>query len=663
MERVRWWRIGVIFAVLLLSVVNIAPTLPTFYETMFGYLDRGLQGPDGLASPVILDDGLEFGFGAVAQGGGDGPRQAYRSATTTLRVRGKAIGLTDIVLNDALSPKEDTAHVDATISMKYTDPRGRSPQAVIDDLHLYGKLPTSLGWLFPQQRIQLGLDLKGGVYLVLELDLEEAEGQLLAEMQTNVKTDLRERYSVNCREVLSEGSTLTVVIKPNADWGTPGDARKGDTEDYLDGLENVTLAAVNNGAAGPDGLARYRLTLDPSQLKQQEDQALTQVLEVLRNRIDAFGVSEPDIRRDANRPRIIVQLPGAEDSSTALNVVRTMGRLEFRMVQMQGGRHWYGIGGGVGTSGAPSQDDIPSNAELLYGDSGYWYVVDRQAVVTGSDINRAGTSTDLADILVTLRFNANGRRAFGQATSEHTNELMAIVLDGNVVSAPNIEQPILTGSAVIRGGFTQQEASDLARVLRAGAFPVGVKIAEERTVGPTLGREAIFRGARAAGIGLAIVLVFLLFYYGACGIFSAFALLVNGVIILSVLSLLGATLTLPGLAGLVLTIGMAVDANVLINERIKEELRAGKTVASAITTGYGRVFWTIFDANLTTFLTALVLYMFGSGAIKGFGVTLMIGIVASMFTSLFVARTFYRVFEDRGRTKLPIYPIFFGRPS
>ncbi|MAF10508.1 protein translocase subunit SecD [Candidatus Poribacteria bacterium] len=658
MERVRWWRIGVILFVLLLSVVNIAPTLPSFYETMFGYLERSLQEPEGLAAPVILDEGLEFQFGAAADGSADDLKRAYRSAVTTLRTRGKSIGLEDVTLNAAAAPIEDATRVSDTILMAYTDPRGRAAQAVIDELHLYGKIPTSLGWLFPQQRIQLGLDLKGGVYLVLELDMEEAQGQLLAELQTNIKADLRERYSVNCREVLPpDGTTLTAVIKPNSDWGTPGDTRKPDTEAYFAGVENLTIEPVNSGNAGADGLVRYRLTLDPTQLQQQEDQALTQVLEVLRNRIDAFGVSEPDIRRDPSRPRIIVQLPGAEDSSTAVNVVRTMGRLEFRMVQMKDGQRWYGA------NDPPGLEGLPSDAELLFDEDGVWFVVDRAAVVTGGEINRAGTSTYLADIVVTLRFNANGRRAFGQATSEHTNELMAIVLDDRVISAPNIEQPILTGNAIIRGGFTQEDASDLARVLRAGAFPVGVKIAEERTVGPSLGREAIVRGARAAGIGLAIVLVFLLIYYSTCGFFSAFALLVNGVIILAALALLGATLTLPGLAGLVLTIGMAVDANVLINERIKEELRTGKTVASAITAGYGRVFWTIFDANLTTFLTALVLYMFGTGAIKGFGVTLMIGIVASMFTALFVARTFYRIFESRGRTRLPIYPIFSGPQS
>ena len=247
MERVRWWRIGVILFVLVLSVVNIAPTLPSFYETMFGYLDRSLQEPDGLASPVIKDGGLEFQFGSRADGSSDALKKAYRSATTTLRIRGAAIGLEDVTLNESATPLEDATRVADSIAMTYNDPRGRTPQAVIDELSLYGKIPTSLGWLFPQQRIQLGLDLKGGVYLVLELDLEEAQGQLLAELQTNIRTDLRERYSVNCREVRLEGSTLTAVIKPNSDWGTPGDTRKQDTEEYFAGLENLDIVPVNGG--------------------------------------------------------------------------------------------------------------------------------------------------------------------------------------------------------------------------------------------------------------------------------------------------------------------------------------------------------------------------------------------------------------------------------
>ena len=283
--------------------------------------------------------------------------------------------------------------------------------------------------------------------------------------------------------------------------------------------------------------------------------------------------------------------------------------------------------------------------------------------MTGSDLVRANTQTYFADIVVAVKFNANGRRAFGRATNEHVGESMAIVLDNTVVSFPRIDEPILGGEAIIRGGFTQEEAADLARILRAGAFPVGVVIAEERTVGPSLGHEAISKGAKAAAFGLLLVLLFMIFYYGLCGIFAAIALLLNGLMILGALALLGATLTLPGLAGLVLTIGMAVDANVLINERIKEELRTGKTVASAINAGYSRVFWTIFDANLTTILTALVLIQFGTGPIRGFGVTLTIGILTSMFTALFVTRELYRLYEGRREKALPIYPLFGFRKS
>jgi len=448
-----------------------------------------------------------------------------------------------------------------------------------------------------------------------------------------------------------------VRIKPNTDWGQPGDTRKTDAESYLEGRENFTVESINGGDPNSDGLVEYLLVPDPSRLERQQDQALTQVLEVLRNRIDAFGVAEPDIRREPNRPRIIVQLPGALDSSTAASVVKTMGRLEFRMVKQQNNQPW------LGTGEPPTLEEIPPDAEILYDRESRWLVVERQPIVTGSDLVRAGTQMYFAEIQVEVKFNRNGRSAFGQATNDHTGEYMAIALDNKVVSFPRIKEPILTGECVITGGFDQAEADDLARILRAGAFPVGVKIAEERTVGPSLGREAIDHGASAAVLGLILVVAFMLYYYGVCGLFSALALFLNGLMILAVLALFGATLTLPGLAGLVLTVGMSVDANVLINERIKEELRTGKTVGAAIAAGYARVFWTIFDANLTTILTALVLIQFGTGPIRGFGVTLTIGILTSMFTALFVNRELYRLFEGRRQKSLPIYPLLGFRHS
>ncbi|MDA1190119.1 MAG: protein translocase subunit SecD [Candidatus Poribacteria bacterium] len=658
MQRVRWWRVGLILFALLLSVIYILPSVPSFYGSMLGHLPRNMQGEGGVTKPVAVDDGIEFNLDAFSAKSTEDLQRGYRSLATILRSRARTLGLTDVQINGASTPTEDATNIRSTVKMTYTDPQSRPSQTLINQMQLFGKLPMGVrGWLVPEQRIQLGLDLKGGVYLVLELDLDEAQAQLKNELQTSVQTDLRERFRVNARDVRVDGDALILSIKPNTDWGKPGDTKKQDTEDYLEGKENLRHTALNNGAPNADGLIEYRLVIDPGSMTEQQEQALTQVLEVLRNRIDAFGVSEPDIRREPNRPRIIVQLPGASDSSTAANVVKTMGRLEFRMVKRQDNRTWFGV------ANPPAIEEIPPDADLLFSREGNWYVVEKQVVVTGGDLVRAAPQAYFADIVVGIKFDANGRRRFGQATSDHRGENLAIVLDDTVVSAPSIDEPILGGEAIIRGGFTQEEAADLSRVLRAGAFPVGVKIAEERTVGPSLGREAINNGAKAAALGLLLVLLFMVFFYRVGGLFASFALMMNALMILAALALLGATLTLPGLAGLVLTIGMAVDANVLINERIKEELRTGKTVNSAINAGYGRVFWTIFDANLTTILTAIVLIQFGTGPIRGFGVTLTIGICTSMFTSMFVTREFFRLFEGRGAKSLPIYPLFGFRQA
>ncbi|CAI8047404.1 Protein translocase subunit SecD [Geodia barretti] len=320
---------------------------------------------------------------------------------------------------------------------------------------------------------------------------------------------------------------------------------------------------------------------------------------VLRNRIDAFGVAEPSIRREANRPRIIVELPGAKDSSKPLQIVKTMGRLEFKLVEKS-----------------------PTAAIEL------GVRVKPQAIPA-------------FEIVVSMSFDSQGSRKFGELTTNHVGELLAILLDGKVQSAPRINEPILGGNAQISGDFTFEEAQYLANILKAGAFPVGVKIAEERTVGPTLGQEAIDDGIRAAVIGMGVVLIFMLIYYRFAGLVAIVALAFNMLIILGSLAGFGAALTLPGLAGLVLTIGIAVDANVLIFERIREELRTGKTVWSAIQTGYQKAFWTILDANVTTLAVAAVLYHFGTGPIKGFAVTLGIGIFASMFTAIVVTREIY----------------------
>ena len=655
LARIGAWRAVLIALAFLFAVLCILPSFPSYYGPMFGYLSRSLQAGDGVAAPTYTEEGFEFMLGADQT---KTLRSQYRDFANTARARARAVGLTNVTVNGAAAAVEDAARVQNKAVLAYEDPQNRTPEQILQEMQLFGKIPSSLRWLFPDAQMNLGLDLKGGVYLVLELDMEEAQEQTLEQLQITVKNDLRDRFLVNCKEVQRDGNVLTVLIQPRQSWGSENDAKKPDVENYLNEIEAVRAEPVNDGMPGGDGIVSYRLEIDPNQFEEREEQALAQVLEVLRSRVDAFGVSEPEIRRQPNRPRIIVQLPGASDSSTAVNVVKTMGILQFRMVKERNDRPW------LGSQSPPEADEIPDDSEALYDADGLWYVVEKQVQVAGGDLTRAGTSINhLAEIVVTLKFNSAGRRAFAETTTSRTNESIAIVLDGAVVSAPNINEPIRGGEATISGGFTQAEASDLARILRAGAFPVGVKIAEERTVGPSLGRDAIVKGARAAALGMAIVLLFVIFFYNLCGFFSWIALALNGLLILAALATLNATLTLPGLAGLVLTIGMAVDANVLINERIKEELKAGNTVMNSINAGYSRVFWTIVDANVTTFLTALVLYMFGSGAVKGFGVTLMIGIVCTMFTALFVTRAFYRLYETRQRTSLPIHPLVLSRNS
>jgi preprotein translocase subunit SecD len=498
------------------------------------------------------------------------------------------------------------------------------------------------------------LDLKGGVHLVLEVDLETSKTELLREHTLSIPERLR-TDDVLCREVRQvEGQdTLNVFV------GIPSRLRSDANEKtkYLEKaqrlLNEIEFFEDAQVAAETETQSTYQLTLSERGIQRYSEQAIGQVLIVLRNRVDAFGVSEPSIRREANHPRIIVELPGAKDSSKPLQIVKTMGRLEFKLVEKSptGGSLWSG------TANTPIPDNIPDGSEVRYHyETGNWYVLKSPVLLTGDRINDAGPSTGRTsfDIVVSMSFDSVGRRKFAQVTGDHIGEHLAILLDSKVQSAPVIQDQII-GNAIIQGNFTYEEASYLSNILKAGAFPVGVQIAEERTVGPTLGQESIDDGVLAALIGLGGVLLFMVVYYRFSGIIAIVALVFNMLIILGALAGFGAALTLPGIAGLVLTIGMSVDANVLVFERIREELRTGKTVWTAITSGYQRAFITILDANLTTFFTALVLYHFGTGPIKGFAVTLGIGILASMFTAIIVTREIYGlVIGNRDVQKLSI---------
>ena len=381
--------------------------------------------------------------------------------------------------------------------------------------------------------------------------------------------------------------------------------------------------------------------------------AVDRALEVLRNRIDQFGVKEPVLQKQG-RNRILIQLPGITERERALKLIGQTALLEFKLVEKDSELLKRAVNG-----------NIPPGYELKYLDDEP-LLLKKEAELTGEYLVNAEVRFDQSRFgqpIVALQFNSKGARKFARITGENVGKRLAILLDGKVKSAPVIKEKIPSGQAVITGRFSLQEARDLAIVLKAGALPAPLVIEEERTVGPLLGKDSIDRGIRAIVIGSCAVAIFMVLYYLLAGLVAVFALILNICIILGALGYFGATLTLPGIAGIVLTIGMAVDANVLIYERIREELRLGKTLSASIQAGYKKAFLTIFDANLTTLIAALILFQFGTGPIRGFATTLSIGIIASMFTALFVTRIIYDTLTTRGLTRLPMLTFFPRTPN
>ena len=648
MYRFSIWKIVLIVGVFLFSVLYLIPTPDNFYNPLYGNLPLWMQ--EKLPSfEVTEDNALKVNLAEVEYPEGINFQDATFELQDVFRVH-----LRKLELEETRDYEFDTTEAREFYVRLISEEARQNPRATLDNLHLYGSLPTVLRRLIPESRLKLGLDLKGGVHLVLEVDLDASKTELLREHTLSIPERLR-TDDVLCREVRQvEGQdTLNVFV------GIPSRLRSDANEKtkYLEKaqrlLNEIEFFEDAQVAAETETRSTYQLTLSERGIQRYSEQAIGQVLIVLRNRVDAFGVSEPSIRREANHPRIIVELPGAKDSSKPLQIVKTMGRLEFKLVEKSptGGSLWSG------TANTPIPDNIPDGSEVRYHyETGNWYVLKSPVLLTGDRINDAGPSTGRTsfDIVVSMSFDGVGRRKFAQVTGDHIGEHLAILLDSKVQSAPVIQDQIV-GNAIIQGNFTYEEASYLSNILKAGAFPVGVQIAEERTVGPTLGQESIDDGVLAALIGLGGVLLFMVVYYRFSGIIAIVALVFNMLIILGALAGFGAALTLPGIAGLVLTIGMSVDANVLVFERIREELRTGKTVWTAITSGYQRAFITILDANLTTFFTALVLYHFGTGPIKGFAVTLGIGILASMFTAIIVTREIYGlIIGNRDVQKLSI---------
>jgi preprotein translocase subunit SecD len=489
-------------------------------------------------------------------------------------------------------------------------------------------------WL-PNQQINLGLDLQGGSHLLLEVGVDVVVEERMEAVADDIRRLLRPE-GIRYRGVGARGNTTSFTLV--------------DVAQAPQALE--ILRQLNPNVVTPDfdivqrDGGRIDITLTDTAATQLRNSAIQQSLEIVRRRIDEVGTREPTIQRQG-ADRILVQVPGEKNPEGIKRLLGQTAKLNFHMVDLD-------------TSVAQAlSGNLPAGSMLLpaeEGEGAEQIVVRKRVEVSGENLVNAQPTYQQNQPVVSFTFDNVGARKFGNVTRDHVNELLAIVLDDRVISSPRINEPILGGSGVISGNFTVESANELAILLRAGALPAPLTVVEERTVGPDVGADSIAAGKWAGVIGLVAVMVFMLFYYGPIfGVAANVALFVNLVLIAALLSTLQATLTLPGIAGIVLTIGMAVDANVLVFERIREEARVGKSPIAAVDTGYREAMRTIIDANVTTLIAAILLYAFGSGPIRGFAVTLGCGIVTSMFTAIMLTRLLISTWLRRSRpSMLPV---------
>ncbi len=483
-------------------------------------------------------------------------------------------------------------------------------------------------WL-PHKQVNLGLDLQGGAHLLYQIDEKEMIEDWLKNIRGDVRESLRSArigYSDLSQDVASRA--VSVKIREAADLD------KAEAE--LKKLAVPIGSDVFGGFSGSDLEVkrgtdnRIVLTVTDPGLAHRMTSAIQASIETIRRRVDAFGTTEPSIQREG-RSRVLVQVPGISDVERLKTLIGETGKLEFKLVDPA-----------VDAAQASETKQVPVGSVLVYSNDTppIPYVLKDQVMVSGENLVDAqpGFDSRTGEPVVTFRFDAAGAKRFGKVTQENVGLPFAIVLDNKVISAPVIREPILGGTGQISGNFTVQRANDLAVLLRSGALPAKLSVIEERTVGASLGADSIEAGKKAAVMGLILVMVFMVAAYGLFGMFANVAVILNMALIFAVLSLMGATLTLPGIAGIVLVIGIAVDANVLINERIREEIRAGKSPYAAVDAGYSRALITIINSNVTTLIAVLVLFWLGSGPVRGFAVTLTIGIIASMFTAVTVTR-------------------------
>jgi preprotein translocase subunit SecD len=505
------------------------------------------------------------------------------------------------------------------------------------------QLPSWFMKVIPTEKIHLGLDLQGGMYLLLGVDADKAVESYLEQIRSNLAENLKE-----------QGVPVGKIERAKID--VKGEKQEAILLEFSGAKEKVDRLLSSRDfsmlqqmpSTEEVGIWRLQLVLDSRITENTKKDAIDRALEIIRNRIDQFGVSEPEITHQGT-DQILIQLPGIKDPQRAIDLIGKTALLEFKLMDEEG------------NVDEALKGRIPEGDVLLYeravdpqtgAERKTPYLLKEKTLMTGEYIKDAHVAFDQyhrSD--VSMEFTDSGARLFEQITGANVKKRLAIILDNNVYSAPQIQEKIAGGRAQITGRFTLDQAKDLAIVLRSGSLPAPVKIFEQRVVGPSLGQDSIYKGIVSVLISAAIVVLFMIFYYRVAGMVADIALVLNMILVFAVLAVFRATLTLPGIAGLVLSVGMSVDANILVHERIKEELRWGKTLRAAIDQGYHRALSAIVDSNVTTLLAAVFLYQFGTGPVRGFAVTLFWGIAANIFTAILITRSIFDFLTLKVRIK------------
>ena len=491
-----------------------------------------------------------------------------------------------------------------------------------------------------QRQIVLGLDLQGGSHILLEVDSNAVRKEKVEQLRDDVRRVVRENRLGSPAAATIRGETVEFRVREGVDQQLAL-TKLRELSQPLGGLLSTTGQRTIDIVDAGGGLIRLKPT-QPAILERIR-QSVDQSIQIVERRVNELGTVEPSIQRQG-LDRILVQVPGLQDPSRLKELLGKTAKLTFRMVDQ------------TTPVDQAQQGRVPPESEILLGSKSEGktpYLIERRVLVSGEDLTDAQPGFDQrnGEPIVTFRFNNNGARRFANVTQENVGRPFAIVLDNEVISAPVIREPILGGSGQISGSFTVQAANDLAILLRAGALPAPLTIIEERTVGPGLGQDSIEKGIRASVIGSLMVALYMILTYGLFGVIASVAVAINVIMIMGILSLFGATLTLPGIAGIVLTVGMAVDSNVLIYERVREEVRGGRSVISSLDAGFTRALATIVDSNVTNFIAAAVLFFVGSGAVRGFALTFGIGIITTVFTAFTLTRlmvaAWFAIFRPR----------------